>query len=121
MRKSFVYLGLMQAEGDAFFVKVGKTNHPESRERAYATHCPGGLSSMHAVELKSEAEAFAVEAKLYSRMHRMAFVVPIGGEWFRVAGEGLSGVFDMLIEEAGEPFRVSVAANRMSRRVFGSN
>ena len=115
MRKSFVYLGLMQAEGDAFFVKVGKTNHPEQREKSYATHCPGGLSSMHAVELKSEAEAYAIEAKLRGRMNRMAFVVPIGGEWYRVAGEGLSGVFDMLIEVAGEPFRVPVAAERRLR------
>ncbi len=30
-------------------------------------------------------------------------------------GEGLSGVFDMLIEVAGEPFRVPVAAERRLR------
>lgn len=114
MRKSFVYLGLMPAEGDSFFVKVGKTNHPERREKQYATHCPGGLSSMHAVELASEGVALATEAKIRRRMFRMAFVVPVGGEWFRVAGEGLSGVFDVLIEEAGEPFDIPMSLRRLT-------
>ena len=115
MRKSFVYLGLTPAEGDAFFAKIGKTNHPEQRERKYATHCPGGLTSMHVVELASEGVALATEQKMLRRMRRMAFVKPVGGEWFHVTGEGLSGVFDMIVEEAGEPTRIRTATDRRAR------
>ncbi len=109
MKYSHVYLGFLPAEGDSFFVKVGKANNPERRQKSYATHCPGGLASMHAVKLESEGAAFAAETRMLSKMHRMAFVVPAGGEWFHVKGEALADLFDLFISEVGEPFRVTGA------------
>lgn len=111
MKKSYVYLGLMAAEGGAFFVKVGKTNHPEQREMKYATHCPGGLQSMHAVELESEAAAFAAESRIIAKLRRLPFASWPGGEWTKVAGETLDQVFAALTE-FGEPYRVRCAIDR---------
>lgn len=118
MRKSFVYLGLVPADGDAFFVKVGKTNHPEKREKGYATHIPGGLQSMHAVEVKSASAAFAAESRMIARIRRLPYASWPGGEWTRVSGDSLAQVFEWL-SECGEPFRVDCAVDRRQRHVFG--
>lgn len=112
MRKSYVYLGLASFEGDRFYVKVGKTDHPERRVKTYQTHCPGGLDSMHAVEVKSQAAAFAAEAKLLSRIGALPGARFVGGEWVLVPSGSLESVFEAMTSLVGEPFRVSVERGR---------
>lgn len=108
-KKSFVYIGLIAARDAGFHLKVGKTNHPEKRAKQYATHCPGGLGSMHASCVASEAAAFAAESALIARIAVMPFARRIGPEWFWVPSDALDQAFSWMIELAGEP--VSIRTN----------
>lgn len=107
-KRSFVYLGLWDMGLDHLFVKIGKSDHPERRARAYNTHCPCGLTSMYAAEVSSPRNAYATEYRLMLAMRDVPNVSTAGGEWFKVSHSDLDSVFDQFIKIAGEPFKVFV-------------
>ena len=112
MKRSFVYLGLVSFGATEMFVKVGKTDHPEKRVKAYQTHCPGGLSSMYATEVASNAAAYAAEARLLSAIGRIDGAAFVGGEWVKIPSHALEVAFDLLIQLVGEPVSVSLDRGR---------
>lgn len=107
-KPSFVYIGLLDLHAPDIFVKVGKTDHPEKRAQDYATHCPGGLTSMYVAKLGSVGRAFATECRLLQAIQSLPVVTGRRGEWFRVPREGLDDVFSTFVEIAGEPESVPV-------------
>lgn len=112
MKKSFVYLGLVAEAGGGFFIKIGKTNHPEKRSKSYQTHCPGGLDSMHAAEVASEKVVFSVESRLLTLIGSLPSARYIGGEWVKISGAELDNVFGLFIELAGEPKPITLERGR---------
>lgn len=63
---------------------------------------------MYASRVHSVAKAFASESRVLAKLHQLDGARPIGGEWFLVCADRLDDVFQLLIDECGEPSSIGL-------------
>jgi hypothetical protein len=112
--ESHVYVVGYAPHPEALFIKIGKSNNPKHRLKAYKTHLPGGPSFMVASAIWTEQSAFRHEAKLLAYANGNAEFQAMGGEWFSTTIAGCEALIAELQEVGDYSFQVEISETRVA-------